>query len=70
MKKMGYDLRRSEGLNFEKGWRIPLQPFMLKGKLANYYGQTRRGLGYITSSTQSESEFAKSLPYYSSNLSD
>jgi len=45
MKEMGYDLRRSEGLNFEKGRHIPSQPFMPKRKPTNYYDQTRRGLG-------------------------
>ena len=47
MKEMGYDLCRGEGLNFRKGQCIPLQPFALKGKPANYYDQTRKALGYI-----------------------
>ena len=62
MKEMGYDLRHSEGLNFGKGWRIPLQPFVSKEKPANYYDQTRRGLGYVTPSVQSDLESKKSLP--------
>ena len=45
MKEMGYNLRRGEGLNFRKGQHIPLQPFVPKGKPANYYDQTRR---YVT----------------------
>ena len=43
MKEMGYDLRGSEGLNFGKGQRIPLQPFIPKEKPTNYYDQTRKG---------------------------
>jgi len=69
MKEMGYDLHRSEGLNFGKGRCIPLQPFVLKGKLANYYDQTRRGWGYITPFAQSDSEFEKPLLSHSSDSS-
>ena len=42
--KMGYDLCRGESLNFGKGRRISLQPFIPKEKPPNYYNQTRRGL--------------------------
>jgi len=70
MKEMGYDLRRGEGLNFRKGQHIPLQPFIPKGKPANYYDQTRRGLGYVTPSVQSDLESKKSLPSHSSDSSD
>ena len=56
MEKMGYNLRQGDGLNFGKGRRIPLQPFVLKGKPQNYYDRTRRGLGYVTPPEQSESE--------------
>ena len=69
MKEMRYDLRCGEGLNFEKGWLIPLQPFVPKGKPANYYDQTHRGLGYIISSVQSDSESEKPLPSNSSDSS-
>jgi len=48
MKEVGYDLSYGEGLNLGKGQRIPLQPFIPKGKPANYYSQTHRGLGYVT----------------------
>ena len=48
MKKMGYNLKHREGLNFEKGRRSLLRNFMPKGKPANYYDNTRRGLGYVT----------------------
>ena len=54
IKEMGYDLCCGEDLNFEKGRHIPLQLFVPKGKSANYYDQTRRGLGYITPSAQSD----------------
>ena len=53
MNKMGYDLRCGEGLNFRKGRHIPIQLFVPKGKPANCYDQTRRGLGYVTPSIQS-----------------
>ena len=53
---MGYDLSHGEGLNFGKGHCIPLQPFVPKGKLANYYNQGRRGLGYVTPPTMFDSE--------------
>jgi len=70
MKEMGYDVRRGKGLNFGKGQCIPLHPFVPKGKPANYYDQTRRGLGYTTLSVQSDSEYEKSLPSHSSDSSD
>ena len=70
MKEMGYNLRRGEGLNFRKGRWIPLQPFILKKKSVNYYDQTRRGLGYITPSVQSDSESEKSLPSHSLDSSN
>ena len=53
---MGYNLRQGDGLNFGKGRRIPLKPFVPKGKPPNYYDRTRRGLGYVTPLEQSESE--------------
>jgi len=65
----GIRLSRDEGLNFIKGWRIPLQPFAPKGKPANYYNQTRRGLGYITPSAQSDPEFERLLLSHSSDSS-
>jgi len=70
MKEMGYDLRRGEGLNFRNGWRIPLQPFVPKVKPANFYNQTRRGLGYNISSIYSDSQSEKLLPSHSSDSSD
>jgi len=48
MKKMGYNLKHGEGLNFEKGRRSLLRNFVPKGKPVNYYDSTRRGLGYVT----------------------
>jgi len=70
MNKMGYDLRCDEGLNFRKGRHIPLQLFVPKGKPANCYDQTRRGLRYVTPSIQSDSESEKSPPSHSSDSSD
>ena len=45
---MGYNLKHGEGLNFGKGRRSLLRNFVPKGKPANYYDNTRRGLGYVT----------------------
>jgi len=70
LKEMGYDLRRGERLNFGKGWRIPLQPFVPKEKPVNYYDQTCRGLGYITPSAQSDPEFERPLLSHSSDSSE
>jgi len=44
---------------------LPLQPFVPKGKQANYYGQTRTGLGYTIPFVQSDLESEKSLPPHS-----
>jgi len=54
MRRMGYNLNRGDGLNFGKGRRIPLQPFVPEGKPHNYYDCTRRGLGYVTLPLQLE----------------
>ena len=62
MKRMWYSLNRGDGLNFGKGWHIPLQTFMPKEKPANYYNHTNMGLGYVTLSSQSESKSDESLP--------
>ena len=48
MKEMRYELRQGEGLNFGRGRRIPLQPFIPKGKPANYNDQNRRGWGTLS----------------------
>jgi len=43
---------------------------VLKEKPVNSFDQTRRGLGYVTPSTQSKSESKESLPLHTSNLLD
>ena len=48
MKNMGYDLTSGPGLNFSKGRRTLLWSFVPKGKAPDYYHQTRRGLGYVS----------------------
>ena len=48
MRKIGYNLKHGEGLNFKKGRHSLLRNFVPKGKPANYYDNTRRGLGYVT----------------------
>jgi len=70
MKRMGYSLNREDGLNFDKGRRIPLQPFIPEGKPPNYYDRTRSGLGYVTPLLQSERMSNGSLPTQSSDLSN
>ena len=70
IKKMGYDLCHGDDLNFGKGRHIPLQLFVPKKKLANYYDQTRRGLGYVTPPAQSESDTEGALPSHSSDALD
>ena len=70
MKEMGYNLHHDESLNFEKGRRIPLQPFVSKEKPTNYYDLTRRVLGHITPSTQLESKSDEFLPSHSLDSSN
>jgi len=56
MRSMGYDLASGPGLNFGKGRRTLLQSFVPKGKTPDYYHQTRRGLGYVSTSVPSASD--------------
>jgi len=37
MEKMGYNLTKRSGLNFDKGRRILLRSFLLRGKASDYY---------------------------------
>jgi len=62
MKKMEYSLNCIDDLNFDKGRRIPLLPFVTEGKSSNYYDRTHRGLGYITPPPQLEPESDGLLP--------
>jgi len=70
MRRMGYNLQQENGLNFDRGRHGLLRTFVPKGKPTNYYDKTRKGLGYITPPTQSQSEGDESLPSYSSCLSE
>jgi len=70
MRKIGYNLQHGKGLNFEKGQRGFLRNFMPKGKLANYYDKTHRGLGYITPPILFQSEDNESIPLHSASLSE
>lgn len=70
MKKMGYDFKNAEGLNFGRVRRSVLKPFAPKGKPSDYYSRSRRGLGCITPPTQSEPEDSESLPSRSSSSDD
>ena len=61
MESMGYDLTNGPGLNFSKGRRTLLRSFMPKGKTSDYYHQTRRGLGYVSTPIPSASDSEESL---------
>ena len=69
MKKMGYNLKRGEGLNFGKGRRSLLCNFVPKGKPANYYDNTRRGLGYVTPTSPATVQFTDDEPIPSHSAS-
>jgi len=59
-------------LNFGKGRRGFLRNFVPKGKLANYYDKTRKGLGYITPppSTSIRSKNNEPIPSRSASSSE
>jgi len=57
-------------LNFGRGRRGLLRTFVPKGKPADYYDKTRKGLGYITPPAQSQSEGDESFPSHSSSSSE
>jgi len=67
MENMGYDLTSGPGLNFGKGRRTLLRSFVPKGKAHDYYHQTGRGLGYVSTPVPSASESEESL--YHNHLS-
>jgi len=48
MERMGYILTKGSGLNFGKGKRALLRPFIQKGKDPDYYHKTQRGLSYVS----------------------
>jgi len=70
---MGYSLQRENGngLNFGKRRRDFLRNFMRKGKLADYYEKTRKGLGYVTPppSTSVRSKDDRPIPSRSASTS-
>ena len=70
MKKMGYDLKHGEGLNFGKGRRSMLRNFVPKGKSVNYC--TRRVLGYVTpaSSAMVQVKGDEPIPSHSASSSE
>ena len=72
MKKMGYDLKHGAGMNFGKGRRGLMRNLVPKGKPANYYDSTRRGLGYVTptSSVTVQVKDDGSIPSYSASSSE
>ena len=70
MENMGYNLTNGPGLNFGKGRRTLPRSFVPKGKTPDYYHQTRRGLGYVSTPIPSASESEESLYHdYSSGTS-
>ena len=70
IRKMGYNLKHGKGLNFGKGRCDFLRNFVPKGKLANYYDKTHRGLGYVTPPTPFQSEDNESVPSRSASSSE
>ena len=56
MEKMGYYLVKRPGLNFGKGRRALPRSYVPKVKPPNYYNQTGRGLGYVSTLTSSDQE--------------
>ena len=69
MRKMGYNLQHRKSLNFRKGRRGFLRNFVPRGKPANYYDITRRGLGYVTPTPPAmvQSEDNKPIPSHSAS---
>lgn len=49
---MGYDLAKGEGLCFNQGRKLPLQPYVPKGKNIDYYNKIKHGLGYTSSEVE------------------
>ena len=50
MENIGYDLTSGPSLNFGKGRRTLLRPFVPKGKAPDYYHQTHKGVGLYVNS--------------------
>jgi len=67
MERMGYDLTKGLGLNFDKEKRALLHSFVPKGKDPDYYHKTRRGLSYV--STLVLSDFEPNEEVYQDNSS-
>ena len=65
-------MKHGAGLNFEKGRRGLMRNFVPKGKPANYYDSTRRGLGYVTptSSATIQAKDDGSVPSHSASSSE
>jgi len=57
-------------LNFGKGRRGLLRNFVPKGKPANYYDKTHKGLGYVTPPTLLQFEDNESIPSHSATSSE
>jgi len=70
MRKMGYNLQRGNGLNLGRGRHGLLWTFVPKGKPANYYDKTRRGLRYVSPPSPLPTKEDKSFPSYSSTSSE
>ena len=68
IERIGYDLTKGLGLNFGKAKRALLCSFIPKGKEADYYHKTRRGLGYITTPVSSDSESKEEVYHDSSSV--
>ena len=67
MKRMEYDFTKESDLNFGKGKQALLRSLVPKGKDADYYHKTQRGLSYVTIPISSDSESKKEVYHDSSS---
>ena len=56
MERIGYDFTKGSFLNIGTGKRALLRSIVPKGKDPDYYHQTRRGLGYVSTPVSSDSK--------------
>ena len=56
MDNIAYDLTKRSSLNFGQGRRTLLRSYAPKQKASDYYHQTRRGLGYVSTPIPSGSK--------------
>jgi len=67
MERMGYNLTKGSGLNFDKGKRALLRSFVPKGKDPDHYHQTWRELDYVSILVSSDSRYEEEVYHDSSS---